>query len=217
MNIINEIKEVGILGAGRQAAETAGYLMEQGYKIKFFFCEAKYKSESNPLSKIAPILTDQEDTSIFSDTYVISAVGSPLTKKKLINMWGFNKFTSFIHPQSWIAAGVEIGLDVTISPMAVINTNTTIADHILINTSCSISHDAKIAEYSTVSPGVNIAGSVNIGSGSFIGIGSSIIENCFIGSGVIIAAGAVVIEDIPNNHLVMGVPAKKTKQLNEWY
>jgi len=55
---------------------------------------------------------------------------------------------------------------------------------------------------------------VNIGENSFIGINSTVINDVKIGSNSLIAAGSVVIENVPDNTLVAGNPAKIKKILD---
>lgn len=50
-----------------------------------------------------------------------------------------------------------------------------------------------------------------VGDNCYIGTGSTILAPCKIGHNVTIAAGSVVIDDIPDNCIVAGVPAKIKK------
>ncbi len=52
-----------------------------------------------------------------------------------------------------------------------------------------------------------------IGENVWIGAGAIILPGCKIGDNCVIAAGAVVTNDIPNNVMVAGVPAKIKKQI----
>ncbi len=47
-----------------------------------------------------------------------------------------------------------------------------------------------------------------MGEGTHIGIGACVLPNINIGKWSIIGAGAVVIEDVPDNVIVVGNPAK---------
>ena len=77
-----------------------------------------------------------------------------------------------------------------------------------VNTACSVDHDSIIHEGVHICPGARLAGSVEVGENSVIGIGSSIIKGIKIGRNVIIGAGAAVVNNIDDNVLAMGVPAK---------
>ena len=58
----------------------------------------------------------------------------------------------------------------------------------------------------------NIAGACEIGSATYIGMGSVLIDHTKVGSHSVIGAGAVVLEDIPDNVLAVGVPARIVKR-----
>lgn len=51
-------------------------------------------------------------------------------------------------------------------------------------------------------------GRITIGDRAFIGAGAKILMNVKIGEDVIVSSGAVVTEDVPDNCVVAGVPAK---------
>ncbi|GAH39942.1 unnamed protein product, partial [marine sediment metagenome] len=69
----------------------------------------------------------------------------------------------------------------------------------------------KIGDNCHIAPGVHISGSVNIGELSFIGIGATIIQGIKIDKNVTIGAGSVVIDDIHDNVIIVGNPAKIVK------
>ena len=52
-----------------------------------------------------------------------------------------------------------------------------------------------------------------IGDNVWVGAGAVILPGCKIGNNSVIAAGAVVCNDVPNNVMVAGVPAKIKKKL----
>lgn len=56
--------------------------------------------------------------------------------------------------------------------------------------------------------------SINIGEDCYIGTGATILGPVTIGNNVTIAAGAVVLNDVPDNAVVGGVPAKVLKIKN---
>ncbi len=60
-----------------------------------------------------------------------------------------------------------------------------------------------------------IAHACTIGSGTLLGMGSRVLDGATIGQGVLVAAGCVVPEnmDVPDHHLVAGVPGRIIKPL----
>lgn len=57
--------------------------------------------------------------------------------------------------------------------------------------------------------------SAYIESGSLIGIGAVVLDGVRVGRGSIIGAGAVVNKDVPPLSLVVGVPAKRLREISE--
>mgnify|MGYP004495832819 CR=1 FL=1 len=74
---------------------------------------------------------------------------------------------------------------------------------------------AKIGDYATIYPGVLIGAKENgcpvIGNHVMIGAGAKILGGVHIGNHVTIAPNAVVVKDIPDNAIVVGIPARILK------
>lgn len=78
-----------------------------------------------------------------------------------------------------------------------------------------VNADAKIGDYATIFPGVVIgaksSGCPVIGNHVMIGAGAKILGGVHIGNHVTIAPNAVVVKDIPDNAIVVGIPARILK------
>ena len=118
------------------------------------------------------------------------------------------KFGIAIHPSAQIAKNVIIKEGTVIMANAVINPDTRIGKHCILNTSSSVDHDCDLGDFVHISPGACLGGNIKVSKCSWIGLGASIKNNVIIGENSIIGAGAVVINDIPNNVIVVGNPAK---------
>lgn len=57
--------------------------------------------------------------------------------------------------------------------------------------------------------------SAYVEQGSLIGIGSVILDGVRVGAGSIIGAGSIVTKDVPERSLVVGIPAKKARDVSE--
>lgn len=57
--------------------------------------------------------------------------------------------------------------------------------------------------------------SAYIETGCLIGIGAVILDGVRVGAGSIVGAGSVVTKDVPERSLVVGVPAKKIKDISD--
>jgi len=112
-----------------------------------------------------------------------------------------------IHPHAIIALSAELGQGATVMAGAVINAAARLGDNVIVNTGAIIEHDCIIGNHVHVATGARLAGAVYVGEGSHVGLGASILQGVHIGRNVIVGAGAVVIDDIPDNVVVVGVPA----------
>ncbi|HEY8362210.1 MAG TPA: acetyltransferase [Tissierellaceae bacterium] len=125
------------------------------------------------------------------------------------------KMPILIHRDAIVSRYALIEEGTCVMPGAIVNSCAYIGKNCIINTSSVIEHDCVIEANTHVSPKAVLGGEVKIGENSHIGMGSTIIQGIRIGNNVTIGAGAVVINDIPDNSVAVGVPAKvvRTKQL----
>lgn len=128
--------------------------------------------------------------------------------------------SSFIDETAVIIGDVKIGKNCGVFPYAVIRgdqNSIEIGDGSNIQDCCVIhvdkEHKTKIGKNVSVGHAAIIHGAT-IGDDCIIGINSVILNGAKIGSGSIVGAGAVVTADteVPEDSLVIGIPAKVVKQ-----
>jgi sugar O-acyltransferase (sialic acid O-acetyltransferase NeuD family) len=201
------VRRVGILGAGRQAIETAGYLNAGGDEIAWFFEEAPPDYERDLAQYGAPIVRSLDATA-GCDVTAVTAIGDPTVRQKLASLWSGRPFAQAVSSHAWLADDAELGFDCTVAPLAAINRKVSIEDHVLVNVGAIVCHDVRVGRFSTLSPRCVIGGGCVLGEQVFIGIGATVVDHITIGSGARIAAGAVVVRDVASGTTVMGVPAR---------
>ncbi len=120
---------------------------------------------------------------------------------------------------------VDIGRKAKLSPSICIGDNSSIGDRSYFQGKVSIGKDVMMApecafisvnhNYSSLSKPMNQQGSneseITIGNDVWIGYRVTVLSGVKIGNGVIVAAGAVVTDDVPDNAIVGGIPAKVIK------
>lgn len=109
--------------------------------------------------------------------------------------------------------GIHIGIGCIIMGGVKISNDVKIGKGVMIYYNSVITHDVEIADFVEISPSVNILGRAKIGKFTQIGAGSTIFPDVEIGDNVIIAAGSVVRNNIPDNVMAAGVPAKIKKMI----
>ncbi len=108
------------------------------------------------------------------------------------------KFGIEIYPETEIGEGLYIGHwgGIVVNPLVKIGKN------------CNLSQGVTIGQLNRgIKKGVPV-----IGNNVYIGPGAKVIGNIKIGDNVAIGANSVVVDDVPNNSVVIGVPAKIVSQ-----
>lgn len=121
---------------------------------------------------------------------------------------GFS-FINPIHPKAIISRSSIIGESVTIFPGAIINTEVNIGNNSIIATGASIDHETTIGDNVLISAGVTIGAYVNIKDNALLALGSKVVSGIIVGEKSLVAAGAVVVNNVDDNEIVLGIPAKK--------
>lgn len=119
-----------------------------------------------------------------------------------------------IHPTAVLGSEVALGAGSMLAAGAIINPSTSIGNHVIVNTRASVDHDCVVEDGAHVGPGVTLGGHVHVGRAAWIGIGATILDHKCIGAGAIVGGGAVVVDDIPEDVVVVGVPAKILKRVS---
>lgn len=79
-----------------------------------------------------------------------------------------------------------------------------------------ITHDGGTLLFRSMIPDLEITKPINVGDNVYIGNNVIILPGVTIGSNVIIGAGAIVTKSIPDNSVVVGVPARVIKSADDY-
>ena len=120
------------------------------------------------------------------------------------------------------------GVNARIEPGAIIRDHVSIGDNAVIMMGAVINIGAVIGEGTMIDMGAILGGRATAGvvepasatpviieDGVMIGANAVVLEGVHVGRGAVVAAGAVVVEDVPDNTVVAGVPARVIKQRDE--
>lgn len=185
----------------------------------FFFDNVSSEVPAKLFERFPVLRSIEEARKVFEDTgdrTFTLGLGDPVMRYslyKLLSSAG-GVLTSAVSADARIGSfGNFIGRGCTILSGVVITNGVHIGDGCLINPHCSISHDARVGEFAELSPGARITGHCAVGSYSHIGTNAVLLPKVKIGQNVVVGAGAVVTRDVPDNTLVVGVPAVEKKKL----
>ena len=139
----------------------------------------------------------------------------PMLDKKDIN--------ARIEPGAVIREQVEIGDRAVIMMGAIINIGAVIGEGSMIDMGAVLGGRATVGKNCHIGAGAVLAGviepasadPVRIGDGTLVGANAVVIEGVQVGRNCVVAAGAVVIDNVPDNMVVAGCPARIIKQRDE--
>jgi sugar O-acyltransferase (sialic acid O-acetyltransferase NeuD family) len=148
---------------------------------------------------------------------VIIANGEPAARVALRNKLEDRgiRLGKLIDGSSITAATARISAGVIIAPFCSISSDAALGTNVSVNTMSIVGHDVVVGENTVISSMVNIGGSSVIGKDSYIGMGALIKEKTKIGNQVIIGMGSVVYNDIPDNVIALGNPARPMRPNTE--
>jgi hypothetical protein len=124
---------------------------------------------------------------------------------------GFRSGFSLIDPTVPRARSLVHGPGLFVNAGCTLGAASEFGEWVFINRGASVGHHARFGDFVSVGPGAVISGSVTLGLGTVVGAGAVVLPELRIGSNSVVGAGAVVTKDVPDNCLVLGVPAKVTR------
>lgn len=114
---------------------------------------------------------------------------------------------TLIHASALCEPSNSVGSGTLLAPGVIVNPGCRIGENVILNTRSLIEHDVTIGNHVHIAPGAILLGGVIVEEAAFVGAGALIRPGVTIGAGAIVAMGAIVTQDVPPNHLAIGVPA----------
>lgn len=148
---------------------------------------------------------------------------NPTTASAITSPWPTVDISraAFVAPTATVMGWVELGAGASIWYGAVVRGD---LEKIVIGASTNIQDGAilhgdpgqltVLEDFVTVGHRA-VVHSAWVERGSLIGIGAVVMDGVRVGAGSIIGAGAVVTKDVPPRSLLIGIPAKKVREVSE--
>lgn len=217
--MMNAQEIIAYIGAAEKKTPVKVFVKERrpiAYGSAQVFGEGASKVVFGDWRELGPVLADHvddiEDLVIENDRRN-SAI--PLLDMKNVN--------ARIEPGAIIREQVEIGDNAVIMMGAVINIGAVIGPGTMIDMGAILGGRATVGANCHIGAGAVLAGVIEPASatpvivedGVLVGANAVVIEGVHVGKNAVVAAGAVVIEDVPENAVVAGCPARVIKRKDE--
>jgi len=147
----------------------------------------------------------------------VGAISSTWPRRRLFDLalqHGLNLVTA-VHPSAVISPSAKIGRGATVMAGVVVNAEAVVGENVILNTGSIIEHDCTIGDHAHVASGARLAGGAVVGEGAQIGIGAVVRQGIRIGRLAMVGAGSVVVDDVPDSVVVVGVPARVLRPVEE--
>jgi sugar O-acyltransferase (sialic acid O-acetyltransferase NeuD family) len=207
-----------VLGAGGHAQVVADAILANALNASSFALAGFLDDNSALIGQIimgVPVRGRISDLSTIEHDAVVIGIGDNATRAQLFRdlQARDEQLTVVVHPRATVAQQAQIQAGTVVFAGAIINTGSMIGPNVIVNTGATIDHHACIGAHVHLAPGVHLGGTVTVGAGAFLGIGVNVIPNRTIGAWTTVGAGATVIEDLPDQVIAVGTPARIIKTL----
>lgn len=213
---IENLKTV-IIGAGGQARIIVDIFQKNQQNLLGYISSEEKGTIINGYPVLCSIEELINENNILKVEAAIISIGDNIMREKIVeSLSKLNiKFVNAIHPKAVVSEKAKIGRGVLINAQAIIQTHSIIKDHCNIGTGAIVEHDCYLNNYVNIAPNVTLCGNVHVGELSVIGPSATVLEKTSIGRKTIIGAGAVLLDDVGDEGVFMGIPAKFTRVRNQ--
>jgi acetyltransferase EpsM len=211
------LKKLIILG-GSGIGMIASYIADLTgeFKVQGFLNDVIAVGNSIGKYKKIPIIGRTEDLSKYVKEgyyFFIAYVGMQREQEifNKINNLGIpeDKFANLIHPQSAIPKDyTKIGKGVMVAPYVQLSPDVEIENNCILLGNSFVGHDTIIRQFAHLASNSVVGANVDIGRACHIGTNSTIREKVKIGDYCLIGSGSVVLNNIEENSIYVGNPAR---------
>ncbi len=217
--MMNAQEIIAYIGSAEKKTPVKVYIKERqpiAYGSAQVFGEGASKVIFGDWRELGPILADHVDS-------IEDMVIENDRRNSAIPMLDLKNINARIEPGAIIREQVEIGDNAVIMMGAVITIGAVIGPGTMIDMGTILGGRATVGANCHIGAGAVLAGVIEPASatpvivedGVLVGANAVVIEGVHVGKNAVVAAGAVVIEDVPENAVVAGCPARVIKMKDE--
>lgn len=202
------MREVIIVGAGGHAVSVAETVLAHGYHIKAFVTESPERASLLG----APVVTPDTHPEVDPAIVLVLAIGDNSQRQRAWEHYsqavGEARLPTVIHPSASVSKLARIQGGALILQGAVVGAAAQVGRGCLINSGAVLEHETVLEDFASLAPRAVTGGRVRIGTRSAISIGATVAHGVSIGADTVIGAASLVHEDVPDNVVAYGIPAR---------
>ncbi len=200
---------LGIYGSGGEGREVKESAEAVSAWTEIIFIDDTVETGEFQGCKRMPFSAFQAKYTPFESGIVI-ALGEPQYRHAVYHkvMIAGYKLVNVIHPTAKVSNTAKLGNGITLKAGVTVSTDVVIEDNVGVGIGVTVSHDTVVHSHSQISPHAVLAGHCEIGEETFIGLNVCIREGIKIGTQSVIGMGSTVVEDIPQDAVAYGNPAR---------
>lgn len=217
--MMNAQEIIAYIGAAEKKTPVKVYVNEKEavyYGSARVFGEGRSRVVFGDWRELGPILEANADK-------IADLVVENDRRNSAIPLQDLRNINARIEPGAIIREQVEIGDNAVIMMGAVINIGAVVGAGTMIDMGAILGGRATVGKNCHIGAGAVLAGVIEPASavpvvvedGVLVGANAVVIEGVHVGKNAVVAAGAVVIEDVPENAVVAGCPARVIKMKDE--
>jgi sugar O-acyltransferase (sialic acid O-acetyltransferase NeuD family) len=208
------VKKLIVVGGGGFAKEVIWLARDCGYDVVGVLDDNADMHGKSVLN--APVVGSVMDWNKYSECEFIVAIGSPRTRKLVIDKMCTNgkpDFATLIHPSVIMSDSVLFGEGCIVCAGMTFTVEISIGSHSIFNLNGTVGHECDIGSFVTVAPMAAISGNVVLDDFVEVGTGASLRQGVSLQRGSMLGMGAVLTKNIPEFTIFAGNPAKPLKEL----
>ena len=200
-----------LLGAGGHASSVAAILLRRGERV------VGWSGTGDTLAWLTGerFASDEQalDAAVAGSLAVALAVGDHAVRARMAEIAAIRgaELPPVVAASAVVSPGVTLGAGVLVAELAMIGPGVTVGAGAIVNTAAVVEHGARIGAGTHVAPRAVLLGDAAVGAGSLVAAAAVVLPGCSVGSRCTIGAGAVVTSDVPDDDIVIGVPARSTR------
>lgn len=196
-----------IIGAGGHALSVADAALSSGWDSISFYSQGG----TGPVASVGKVFPSLESLDVRKTVFALG-IGTNHDREdaweKVVKQLRDAQLTSVIHRTAWVSPHSTIHDGAVILAQASVGPGSVVGRGALLNTGASLDHDCSIDAFGSLGPGARTGGNVRIGERTMIGMQAGILQRVTIGSDSVIGAHSLVTQDVEDNTVAWGSPAR---------